>query len=44
MRGIMKMPKRRVEFYRNIAQLDVQDFMDAASEFIDEVRRAAADL
>jgi hypothetical protein len=44
MRRIMKMPKRRVEFYRNIAQLDVQEFMAAATEFIDEVRRAAADL
>jgi len=44
MRGIMKMPKRRVDFHRHIAELDVQEFTAAAADFIDEVRRAAADL
>ncbi len=44
MRPIMHVPKSRKEFNRNIGETNIAEFAAAAEAFIEEVRRAAADL
>lgn len=41
MRSIMGIPKNQKEFCRNIAKLDVAEFVATAANFVEEVRRAA---